>query len=392
MIGLFLQDNFGLSRAVFVFRISALALLVLTILTRNASKLRGNAIINLRDIVCPDPIPHTAGLLSGISTIALSTGLLVAATALAPHPPGKLVDLGGHRLHVNCTGKGSPTVVVENGLGDFSFDWVLVQSRVSTFTRICTYDRAGYAWSDPGPKPRTFSQLNLELRDALLKLGEPAPFVLVGHSYGGPVIRAFATTYPHDVAGMVQVDASFEGQRVGIGGKRMLRLGEGAQGRTIPPPREEIKKSDKPDVPASTTLEAEHSLDPLYKALPPAVQKMQVWAQSFPEIEDAENSQREWSGEYFAKWLATPQTGSLGGIPLMVLTRAEGGYRNGDYDIPAAQLERERLEGQKKLALLSTNSRQVIVHSGHNMHLEAPDAVTTAIREVVDAVRRHGKL
>src|SRR5690242_4801294 len=89
-----------------------------------------------------------------------------------PKPLGKMVDLGGHRLHVNCTGKGRPTVVVENGLGDFSFDWILVQSRVSEFTRICAYDRAGYAWSDPGPKPRTFAQINLELRDALSKLGE----------------------------------------------------------------------------------------------------------------------------------------------------------------------------------------------------------------------------
>ena len=98
--------------------------------------------------------------------------IAVACWGEAPAPPGKLVELGGHRLHVNCSGKGSPTVVVENGLGDFSFDWVLVQSRVSRFTRICTYDRAGYAWSDPGPKPRTFAQLNLELRDALAKLGE----------------------------------------------------------------------------------------------------------------------------------------------------------------------------------------------------------------------------
>ena len=107
----------------------------------------------------------------------------------APAPPGKLVDLGGHKLHVYCTGRGEPTVVVENGLGDFSFDWTLVQSRVSRFTRICTYDRGGYAWSDPGPKPRTFAQLNLELHDALAKLGEHGPFVLVGHSFGGPVVQ-----------------------------------------------------------------------------------------------------------------------------------------------------------------------------------------------------------
>jgi pimeloyl-ACP methyl ester carboxylesterase len=161
--------------------------------------------------------------------IILTAGSICAETVQRPEPPGKLVDLGGHHLHVNCTGRGNPTVVVENGLGDFSFEWFLVQSRVSTFSRICTYDRAGYAWSDPGPKPRTFAQINLELRDALSKLGERGPFVLVGHSYGGPVIRNFAAAYPNQVTGMVLVDAAFEGQRVGIGGGKTIRLGESAK-------------------------------------------------------------------------------------------------------------------------------------------------------------------
>src|SRR3954454_2965323 len=109
-----------------------------------------------------------------------------------PAPPGKLVDLGGHRLHVNCSGSGAPAVVVELGLGDFSFEWALVQNEVARFTCICTYDRAGHAWSDPGPQPRTYAQINLELRDALRKLGVGGPYVLVGHSFGGPVIRQFA--------------------------------------------------------------------------------------------------------------------------------------------------------------------------------------------------------
>jgi pimeloyl-ACP methyl ester carboxylesterase len=343
-------------------------------------------------MVWPDAMPGIPTPEKHICAIILSACLVFAATTREPKPLGKLVDLGGHRLHVNCTGKGSPTVVVENGLGDFSFDWILVQSRVSRFTGICTYDRAGYAWSGPGPKPRTFAQLNLELKDALSKLGEQGPFVLVGHSYGGPAVRNFTTTYPHEVAGIVLVDASFEGQRVGIGGKAMMRLGDGAKGGSIPPPHEDMKESDKPVAKANTTPQAQQRLDPMYNVLPPVQQKLQLWAQSLPEIEDAESSQREWSGEYFAKWLATPQAGKLGAIPLVVLTRAEGGYSDDDYDIPAAQMEKERKEGQAKLTLLSTNSKQVIVHSGHNMELQAPDDVTAAIREVVEAVRHHGKL
>lgn len=322
----------------------------------------------------------------------LASGFAVSAMAAsAPQAPGTLVDLGGHRLHVDCTGKGSPTVVVENGLGDFSFDWILVQTRVSQFTRICSYDRAGYAWSDPGPKPRTLAQINLELRDALTKVGEQGPFVLVGHSFGGPVVRNFAVTHPQDVAGMVLVDAAFEGMRVGVGGGKTMRLGDGAKGENIPSPREEMRESDKPVAREEIAAQTAQSLDPMYKVLPAEAQKWQLWAQALPEIEDAENSQREWSGEYFAKWLSRPQAGTLGAIPLIVLTRAEGGYDN-NQDVPAVQLEKERKEGQAKLALLSTNSKQIVVHSGHNMELEAPDDVSAAIRSVVEAVRHRSKL
>ena len=112
--------------------------------------------MNLRDMVWPDAMPGIPRPVKHICAIILSACLVFAATTPEPKPLGKLVHLGGHRLHVNCTGKGSPIVVVENGLGDFSFDWTLVQSRVSRFARICTYDRAGYAWSDPVPSHAPF--------------------------------------------------------------------------------------------------------------------------------------------------------------------------------------------------------------------------------------------
>jgi pimeloyl-ACP methyl ester carboxylesterase len=330
--------------------------------------------------------------LSFIIAVSLSAYSLFAATSSAPEPPGKLVDLGGHRLHVNCTGKGSPTVVFENGLGDYSIDWALVQPHVASFTRVCTYDRGGYAWSDPGPKPRTFSQLNLELHDALAKLGEQGPFVLVGHSYGGPVVRNFATTYPKDVVGLVFVDSAHEGLRVGIGGGKTIRLGDGAKGKSIPAPHEELSASDKPTLEAKDLPAELKTLDPTFKVLPEDVQKIQLWAQQQPAVYDAQNSETEWSEEYFAKLMAAPQAGTLGTIPLIVLSRADGGYKEGDADVPAEQLEQERKDGQLKLVSLSSNSKQVIVQSGHNVNLEAPDAVTTAIRDVLEAVRTHGKI
>jgi hypothetical protein len=190
---------------------------------------------------------------------------------------------------------------------------------------------------------------------------------------------------------MVLVDAAHEGLRVGIGGKATMRLGDDAKGKNIPSPREHMKDSDKPATQAEAApATAPQQLDPMYKVLPPGEQQFQVWAQALPAIDDAENSQREWSGEYFGRWLAAPQAGTLGAIPLAVLTRAAGGYDDG-LDVPAAQLERERKEGQAKLAQLSTNSKQIIVN-GHNMELEAPDDVAAAIRQVVESVRHHAKL
>jgi len=313
--------------------------------------------------------------------------LAAVCLGAAPAPPGKLVDLGGHRLHVYCTGSGAPTVVVENGLGDYSFDWVLVQARVAKFTRICTYDRAGYAWSDPGPKPRSFAQINLDLHEALAKLGEQGPFLMVGHSYGGPVVRNFAAVYRSDVAGMVQVDAAFEGERVGIGGGKTIRLGEGAKGVPIPAPHEQMADSDKSTLPAMDLPDELKKLDPMFRTLPAAEQAMQLWAQQQLGVYDAQNNETQWSEETFAKWLASSQAGSLGTIPLIVLSRANGGYS--DADVPAAQLEKERIAGQAMLVKLSTNSKQVVIESGHNMNLEAPDKVAAAIREVVDAVREH---
>ena len=261
---------------------------------------------------------YRAHVIAGL-LISIFPPILIAEKN-SPAPLGKLVDLGGHQLHVHCSGSGAPAVVIENGLGDFSFDWTLVQNSVSRFTRVCTYDRAGYAWSDPGPKPRTFAQLNLELHDALQKLGEKGPFVLVGHSYGGPVMINFASAYPQDAAGLVLVDSAHEGLRVGVGGKQTIRLGENAQGREIPQPHEEMTSADKFSPPANDPPPPAR-LDPMYRSLPAAEQKLQLWAQALPAIEDTESSQREWSEVYFAQWLAKPRDGSLGAIPLVVLTR-----------------------------------------------------------------------
>lgn len=271
-------------------------------------------------------------------------------------------------------------MVVESGLGDFSFDWILVQRKVEGFTRICTYDRGGYAWSDPGPKPRNYDQLNLELHDALGKLGETEPLLLVGHSFGGGVVRAYAARYPKEVAGMVLVDIVHEDQRIPMGAKA-ARIRDFASGRPIPAARETMIASDRPATPRSPW--ALEPVQALYKNLPDREQRLHQWAESLPSLEDAESSQKDWSSESMAAFHRVSQDGILGDMPLVVLTRAEGGYSN-KLDVPASELEAERKRVQASLAKLSTRGAQVMVESGHNMHLENPDAVVRAIRTVFE--------
>ena len=162
-------------------------------------------------------------------------------------PPGKLVDLGGWRIHINCTGEdkpNTPTVVLESGSGDFSFDWSLVQPGVARFTRVCSYDRAGHAWSDLGPRPRTMKQIAYELHTTLVKLAIKPPYVMAGQSFGGFLVRTFAAQYPKEVAGMVLVDSTHEDTQLNLNGK-MQRMRELSQGRTVPPVQTSISASDK---------------------------------------------------------------------------------------------------------------------------------------------------
>ncbi|MFB9205900.1 alpha/beta fold hydrolase [Nonomuraea spiralis] len=126
-------------------------------------------------------------------------------------PPGRLVDVGGHRLHLRCTGSGGPVVVLEAGLVESSASWEVVQRRLSAGLRVCSYDRAGYAWSEQGPGPRTAGRAAAELRALLAAAGEPGPYVLAGHSYGGEIVRLFAARYRDLTAGLVLVDATDEG-------------------------------------------------------------------------------------------------------------------------------------------------------------------------------------
>jgi pimeloyl-ACP methyl ester carboxylesterase len=120
--------------------------------------------------------------------------------------PGRMVDVGGHRLHLRCSGSGSPAVIFDAALGASSLSWSLVQPEVARLTRACSYDRAGFGWSDAGPRPRTAGRAADELHELLRRGGVPPPYLLVGHSFGGLVMRIFAARNHDEVAGLVLVD------------------------------------------------------------------------------------------------------------------------------------------------------------------------------------------
>ena len=147
--------------------------------------------------------------LSGAAYQWVATRKDLAATP----PPGHLIDVGEHRLHLWCTGDGAPAVILDAGLGGTSAGWGFVQPEIARFTRVCSYDRAGMGYSDPGPSPRTARRIASELATLLDAGGVAGPVVLVGASIAGFNVRVFASDHPNRTAGLVLVDASHEDDR-----------------------------------------------------------------------------------------------------------------------------------------------------------------------------------
>ena len=146
------------------------------------------------------------------------------------HPPiGKLVNIGSHRLHIYSTGEGNPSVIFECGGASWSLDWNSVQTEVAKFTNACSYDRAGFGWSDSGPKPRTSRQIVAELHTLLAKAEIGKPYIVVGASFGGHTARLLAKNYRDEVAGIVLLDARHEAMssRMPPGWKNLEASGKG---------------------------------------------------------------------------------------------------------------------------------------------------------------------
>jgi pimeloyl-ACP methyl ester carboxylesterase len=299
--------------------------------------------------------------------LALCGLLLVAAVAgatyqwiatrrdLAATPaPGRLVDIGGHRLHLWCSGAGSPAVVLESGLGGASFDWGFVQPAVAEFTKVCSYDRAGMGYSDPGPSPRTMRRIANELAMLLDRANVETPVVLVGASIGGLAVRVFASEREKQVAGLVLVDASHENQTM-----------------DLPP--------IAPFVPILSSLGVFRilgvSFGPELGALAPSVQRFARATAFRASTYQAAASEGISLPQSAAEVKASRRKLS---IPVIVITAGRGS-------------DDQWRAFQRDQAGLSEQGCQVFAErSGHGIPLRQPDDVVKAIRADVQRARGHG--
>ena len=327
--------------------------------------------------------------------LALPVGLLAAGVAyqswatrrdrLRLQPPGCLIQTGCGALYLHEQGQGSPTVLLESGLAASSLSWALVQPLVAEFTRVCSYDRAGFGWSFPSSKPRTVGNVTAELAMLLKNAGLPPPYILVGHSFGGLLVRAFAYLHPGDVAGMVLVDPvsiqhwsecgpdDLKRLRSGVNlsrrGALLARLGVVrlallllAEGRTRLPQLIARTSSGKAhDLISRLTGEI--------RKLPPAVwplvrahwsrshsfQTMAAYLQNLP--------QNAWETER----MKTPAR-----IPLTILS--------------ASSATKSELQEREIWAQQSQHGRHIRLNDGgHWIQLEYPEMVVAAIREMVNS-------
>jgi pimeloyl-ACP methyl ester carboxylesterase len=308
-----------------------------------------------------------AGLLSLLGLLLVGyvyEPLAEAADAKAYPPPGQLVDVGGYRLHIHCTGTGSPTVVIVAGLGDWSTSWgAVVQPEVAKTTRVCTYDRAGLGWSDALPQPQDVAQFSKELHTLLQNANVPGPYVMVGHSLGGFIVRVFAHDYASEVAGVVLVDS--------MSPKQMTQ-----------PPKDTQSELNLQTRPFSfQALLARFGVARLLVKLPGIAPSLPPSEAAYYSLLIRPQSFQATANEYQSVPASAAEAAAvktLGDLPLIVLTAK----LNGNPGWP---------EWQDELLQLSSNSQHVFAeNSGHNVQADEPQAAVAAILQMVQQVRDAG--
>jgi pimeloyl-ACP methyl ester carboxylesterase len=295
--------------------------------------------------------------------------------------PGQLVDVGGRRLHLWCTGAGSPVVILEAGGSGNVLEWSRVQPDVAMTTRVCSYDRAGFGWSDLGPNPRSAAQIVSELHRLLQTAHVPGPYVLTGHSIGGLFVRLFTSEYPVDVAGMVLVDATHEDLR------QRMPADSGAQAGNP------MLLHAVLNLHSFMTVVGYARMTGIRFAGGPALSpEARVLAEGIKVRTTMPFADGSETLSVDASMMQVRKTRRVLDIPLVVVTRAP--YVP-NPKIPEEQQQRQEraerawTELQADLVTLSSHGTQVVASKpGHYVHLVQPDIVIEAIRGVVSKARR----
>ncbi len=315
----------------------------------------------------------------GLGLVALLGAGALTQSALTSHertlhaPPGKLVSVGTHRLHLNCQGSGQPLVLLESGLSGWSQDWALVQPELAKLTTVCSYDRAGYAWSDDAPEPRTGLLAVQDLRTMLRAAGLQGPMVVVGHSWGGMLAQMLAQTHPEEVAGLVLVDALHHDQTASMDPdvharySRNMRFLTGSATWLAP-----LGLTRLAGMPASVVL------DKL-----PASEQVSARALAMQS-----KNYRALYTEYMGIDPALAVARSLPPVPavptIVLSTHALSEFPPGwelDY------MRQHWIAGQRALARETAAKHVVVADAGHYLQLERAELVIASVQEVLQKVR-----
>ena len=317
-------------------------------------------------------------VLTGLLLLGLISQAIANAVDAARYPaPGKLVDIGGYQLHINCTGAGSPTVILDAGLGGSSLDWSKVQPEVARFTRVCSYDRAGYGWSQTGPGPRTSQQIVTELHSLLAHAKINGPYVLVGHSLGGLNMRLYAYRYPAEVVGMALLDATNEQQFAPFGSHPAYFPSQAVNSAV-----QQLQVYSVAAYFGMGRLALQTGLAPLedFTAYPAAVKPIVLAHASQTRYYGTQHDEYAALQASAAQVRAARQTSpSYGKLPLIVLSKDDSQDQTAQGKQMAATWDALQ---QDLASLSSTSQHSVAQHSGHYINLDRPDLAIAAIQSV----------
>lgn len=330
----------------------------------------------------------------GFALLALAAGVIPASFAAAQPDAGsafavphQLVDVGGRKMNIYCSGKGATTVVFDSPSGDAGWGWFRVQPEVAKHTRACVFDRAGLGFSDPAKRPNTSENVAEDLHKLLAAAGEKAPYILVGNSLGGANVQVYTYRYPKEVKGLVLVEAQHEDEtarldKVTQGKIKQIYAMVSGQNKYCLAAAEKGFKAGSEEQTNCVDNEAEITKvfgPKLAAAISSSTRKASYWRANVAEYDGLAASDEQ------LRKLRRP----FGDLPVVVLTRSVSPYAVPGQPQSAMNkaTEDENFAVQKEYLKLTTRGTQrVVPGASHVIQAEKPEAVVAAVLEVLKQV------